>query len=90
MISSIGGPARSEKPDGGSGGRSPSQWVRVSGGLGLGLGFGFGIGFWDWVPPPARVGISFWVWMDSVLGLGGLGFGIGCHEGIQGWDWDRV
>ena len=49
--SPIGGPARSEQNDGGSGGPSP-QWVRVWGLFGIGfrqparLGFGFGF---EWI-----------------------------------------
>ena len=73
--SPIGGPARSKKPDrgsGGGGGRSPPSGFgfRVGFGISLrgGVGFGFVIGFWDWLHPSIRVGIRF--------GAFGIGFGI--------------
>ena len=66
--SPIGGPARSENPKGGLGGRSPPEWVRVSGRLALGFGIGFGMRVRVW---------------DKGLGWGGLGLGLGDMKGYK-------
>ena len=72
----VGGPARSEKPEGGLGGADPRLGgfgFRVSG---YGLGTTLWVRVWDWV-------LGLGSARPPVLELCGLGFGVGCHEGIK-------